>query len=137
MKETITKSDKSLEILNKLVIGNFYYGTIDAERFELSRKRFLSCLLTNNYRIIGVLNNQNKFELSFDFKYPIKLASKAAMVFGILISIILMIIGNWILPMFVFLIPFLIIFIGFNLKGKKEIDLFTSKFLEICNKSHE
>ncbi|MFD1015519.1 hypothetical protein [Winogradskyella rapida] len=132
MKQTITKNEKAFKILNKLILNGFYDGSISPERFELTPTRF-----TNNYRLIGILNKENKFELKFAYKYPMNIASKVAIGVGILISIISMVKGNWLIPVFFFVIPFLITYIGFKIKERKEIDLFTSKYLEFYKTEYE
>ena len=103
MKQTITKNDKAFKILNKLILNGFYNGSVSPERFELTPTRF-----TNNHRLIGVLNKENKFELKFDYKYPMNIAFKVAIGVGILISIISLVKGNWLIPVFFFIIHFLI-----------------------------
>lgn len=52
MKQTISKSQKNKQILNKLIIDGYYNGSISPERFELTRNHF-----PNNHRIIGIINN--------------------------------------------------------------------------------
>lgn len=125
MKQTITKSDQNLKILNKLVANGFYNGYVGTEKFELIRNHF-----PNNYRIIGILNNENKFELNFYFKKPTNVVVKIAIGIGLVFSIILLVNGTWFLTLPFFIIPFLITFIDFKLKKKKEIKLLISKLLE-------
>ena len=132
MKQTIPKNDKAFKILNQLILNGFYNGNVGPERFELTPTRFI-----NNHRLIGILTKENKFELKFDYKYPMNIASKVVIGIGILISIISLIKGNWFLPIFFFIIPFLIAYIGLNIRKRKEIDLFTSKFLEIYKTKYE
>ena len=124
MRQTITKSDKNLKILNKLIVNGFYNGYVGTEKFELMRNRF-----PNNHRLIGILNETGNYELKFDFKSPMNILAKILLGFGILISIISLIKGNWILPIAIGVFG-LIIIIDFKLKEKKEINLFTDKLLE-------
>ncbi|ULC58795.1 hypothetical protein MBM09_12865 [Flaviramulus sp. BrNp1-15] len=124
MRQTITKSDKNLKILNKLIVNGFYSGYIGPEKFELIRNHF-----PNNHRLIGLLNNAGNYDLKFDFKSPLNIFSKILLGLGLLISIISLIKGNWILPI-VFVVFGLIMFAGFKLKEKKEINIFTDKLLE-------
>lgn len=136
MRETISYNDKSLSILNKLIINGFYSGNISLNRFEFERKK-PSFLSVNNHRIIGILNSENKFELNFDFKSPMNITIKLGIGVGILFSLISVIQGHWFLPIPFFIVPTLIIFIDFKLKMKKEISLFTSKFLELYKMEYE
>lgn len=124
MKQTITKSDKNLKILNKLIVNGFYNGYVGTEKFELMRNRF-----PNNHRIIGISNDGENYDLKFDFKSPMNIAAKFLLSLGILISIISLIKGNWILPIALVIFG-LIMLIDFKLKEKKEINLFTDKLLE-------
>ena len=124
MKQTITKNDKNLKILNKLIVSGFYNGYVGAEKFELMRNRF-----PYNHRIIGMSNDGGNYDLKFDFKSPINIASKLLLALGILISIISLIKGNWILPIALVIFA-LIMLIDFKLKEKKEINIFTDKLLE-------
>ncbi|WP_040252052.1 hypothetical protein [Psychroserpens mesophilus] len=124
MRQTITKSDKNLRILNKLIVSGFYNGYIGTEKFELMRNRF-----PNNHRVIGIVNDTGNYDLKFDFKSPMNILAKVLLGIGILISIILLIKGIWILPI-VFVVFGLILFADFKLKEKKEINLFTDKLLE-------
>ncbi len=136
MTETISNNEKSFNILNKLILYGFYDGNISPNRIELNRK----CGLFNsggNHRIIGILNNENKFELDFDFKFPMNIAVKVAIGIGIIFSIVSLVYGNWFLPIPFFILPFLIIYIDFKLKKKKEINLLTSKFLELYKSEYE
>jgi len=131
MRQTITRSDKSLRILNKLIVSGFYTGYIGPEKFELMRNRF-----PNNHRLIGFLNDSGNYDLKFDFKPPMNAALKVLIGFGILTSTIYIIKGNWILP--ISLIVFgLIIFVDFKLKEKKEINLLTNKMLEFHKTEYE
>lgn len=124
MRQTITKSDRNLKILNKLIVNGFYNGYVGIEKFELMRNRF-----PNNHRLIGTLNDTGNYDLKFDFKSPMNILAKILLGFGILISIISLIKGNWILPIALGIFG-LIIIVDFKLKEKKEINLFTDKLLE-------
>jgi len=124
MRQTITRSDKNLRILNKLIVNGFYTGYVGPEKFELMRNRF-----PNNHRLIGILNDNGNYDLKFDFKSPMNIAGKISIALGILTSIVSLIKGNWILPI-VFIVFGLIMFMDFKLKEKKEINLFTDKLLE-------
>ena len=136
MTETISNNEKSFNILNKLILNGFYDGNISPNRIELNRKNGLFNS-GGNHRIIGILNSENKFELDFDFKFPMNVAVKIAIGIGIVFSIISLAYGNWFLPIPFFILPFLITFIDFRLKKKKEINLLTSKFLEIYKAEYE
>ena len=137
MKETISNNKKSFNVLNKLILNGFYDGNISPNRIEFERKKFPSFLSVNNHRIIGILNSENKFELGFDFKFPLNRVVKIAIGIGIIFSIISLAYGNWFLPIPFFIVPFLIMFIDFKLKKKKEISLLTSKFLELYKSEYK
>ncbi len=123
MKQTITKNNKNLEALNKLVANGFYRGEIGNEKFELIRNYF-----PNNYRLIGVLNNEGNYDIKFDYKSPMNYTTKSLLPIGVIIIIIFFIKGIWLLPT-VLLVFGLTIFVIFRIKGKKEIHLFTDKLL--------
>ncbi len=91
MRQTITKSDKHLEILNKLIVNGFYTGYIGAEKFELLPTRF-----PNNHRLIGIINDNGNYDLKFDFKSPMNIAVKIALGLGILTIIVSLLMSNWI-----------------------------------------
>ena len=124
MKQTITKSDKNLKILNKLIVKGYYTGYVGPEKFELMPNRF-----PNNHRVIGIINDDGNYDLKFDFKSPLNSARQVFIGFGILVSIISLINGNWILPV-VLSISGLLLFVDFKLKEKKEINHLTDKMLE-------
>jgi len=124
MRQTITKSDKNLKILNELIVNGFYNGYVGTEKFELMRNRF-----PNNHRLIGILNETGNYDLKFDLKSPMNILVRILLGLGILISLISLIKGIWVLPI-VFVVFGLIMFADFKLKEKKEINLFTDKLLE-------
>ncbi|HMC01550.1 MAG TPA: hypothetical protein VKN14_11000 [Flavobacteriaceae bacterium] len=136
MTETISNNEKSFNILNKLILNGFYDGNINSNRIELSRKHG-PFNWSYNHRIIGILNSENKFELDFDFKFPMNIAVKVAIGIGIIFTIVSVVYGNWFLPIPFFVVPFLIVFIDFKLKKRKEINLLTSKFLELYKSEYE
>lgn len=136
MIETISNNEKSFNILNKLILNGFYDGNISPNKIELNRKKGLFNS-GGNHRIIGILNSENKFELDFDFKFPMNIAVKIAIGIGIVFSIISLVYRNWFLPIPFFIIPFLITYVDFKLKKKKEINLLTSKFLELYKSEYE
>ena len=125
MKPTIVKNVKNLYRLKSLISNDFYFGFVEDKKFELSRNNF-----PNNFRIIGVLNERNSFDLKFDYKSPINFLIKvlfALNIFGILYSLFK---GNWILLVVLILI-ILIQLISFKIKEKKEITLFIDKLLSL------
>ena len=124
MRQTITKSDKNLKILNNLIANGFYTGYVGPEKFELMPKRF-----PNNHRLIGIINESGDYDLKFDFKSPMNIAGKILIGLGILTVIVSLINGNWILPMAITIFG-LIFFADFKLKEKKEINRLTNKILE-------
>ncbi|PKQ44778.1 hypothetical protein [Confluentibacter flavum] len=124
MRQTLTKNDKSLKILNLLIVNGFYSGFVESEKFELHRNHF-----PNNQRIIGILNENGKYVVKSDLKFPTNIAAKTLLIFGILTSIILLIKGNFLIPVF-FVIGAIIFTLVIKFNSQKEIDLFTNKFLE-------
>jgi hypothetical protein len=136
MTETISNNEKSFNILNKLILNGFYDGNISSNKIELSRKYGLFNW-SHNHRIIGIINSENKFELDFDFKFPMNITVKIAIGIGIIFSIVSLVYGNWFLPIPFFILPFLITYIDFKLKKKKEITLLTSKFSELYKLEYE
>lgn len=133
MRETLPNNNKSFIILNQLISKNHYEGSISKTRIEFVRKKFRP----NCYRVIRVLNDENKFVLRFDYKFPMNIAAKVTVVFGIFVSIISLVKGNWLFALAFFVIPFAFIFLTFHSKKNKEIELFTSKFLELYNSEYE
>lgn len=125
MKQTITKSDKSIKTLNRLVSNGFYKGFVESEKFELKRNNHV-----NNFRIIGILNDHEKFEVKFDFDSQMCNSIKILLILGIIFSVVSVFKENYIIPT-LFSVIVLISLIAFKLKEKKEIELFTNKFLEI------
>ncbi len=131
MRQTITKSDKNLKILNKLIVNGFYTGYIGPKKFELMPKRF-----PNNHRLIGIINENGNYNLKFDFKSPMNIAGKILIGFGIVTIIVSLINGNWILPIPLTIFG-LLFFADFKLKGRKEINRLTDKILELHKLEYE
>ena len=131
MRKKITKSDKNLKILSKLIVNGFYTGYIRPEKFELMPKRF-----PNNHRLIGIINETGNYDLKFDFKSPMNIAGKILIGLGIITIIISLIKGNWILPIALTIFG-LIFFADFKLKERKEINRLTDKMLEFHKSEYE
>ncbi len=91
--QLITNSDKTFQVLNKLLDSSFYNGYIENNKFEMSSNRW-----PNNHKIIGLLNEDNHFNLSFDYKYPTNIAIKILFVFIILTSLYFLINGIYLIP---------------------------------------
>jgi hypothetical protein len=127
MKQTITKNDKNIKILNSLITNGFYNGYIESEKFELRPNRW-----PNNHRLVGILNNDGKYDLKFDYTSPMNIAVKFLLAFGILGSVIFLFMGHWILPV-IFIVCGLNILVTFKLKEKKEMNYFTDKLVEFQN----
>ena len=127
MKHTITKNDKNLRNLDRLISDGFYKGYLEPKKFELKRNSF-----PNNYRLIGILNDSGKFELKFDFKSPMNIMIKILFIAGILISIISAVRSNWIITI-VFIIFGFVMTIDFKLKKKREFKYFDDRFLGFDN----
>ncbi len=136
MTETISNNEKSFNILNKLILNGFYDGNISPNKIELIRKYGIFNS-GGNHRIIGILNSENKFELNFDFKFPLNVIVKVAIGIGFIFSLLSLVYGNWFLAIPFFILPFLITYIDFKLRKKKEINLLTSKFLELYKAEYE
>ncbi|WP_324027818.1 hypothetical protein QSV08_07695 [Maribacter sp. BPC-D8] len=124
MKQTITKNDKSLKILNKLIANGFYNGYVGPEKFELLPNHF-----PNNHRIIGILNDDEKYDVKFDFIYPMSIAAKVLLGFGVLMTGISILKGDWRI-LLASVVTGLVIITEFKIKQRKEIKRFTNKFLE-------
>lgn len=131
MRQTITKTEKNIMFLNKIIVEGFYKGFIENDKFELMPNNF-----PNNHRIMGNLNENGSYVLKFDYKSPMNFLAKLLFGLGILVSIISLIFGFWILPI-VFLFFFLIVFADFKLKEKKEINLLLEKLLDFQKKLEE
>ena len=131
MKQTITKSDKNLRILNQLISSGFYNGYVGPEKFELLPNRF-----PNNHRLVGSINENGNYDLRFDFKPPMRLASRLLVVVIILIIVISLVNGNWILPLALGSLGILF-FIDFKFKERKEINRLTDKILEFHKRGPE
>jgi len=123
MKETIANDEKSRHILNKLISEDFYEGVVQKHRFELSRKKgFFN--IADSYSLIGNLNEQNRFDLEFEFKALHQILIKIALVLGLLFTIFSIFSWNWFLPLVFVGFPFFTLMVSFQLKKKKEINLF-------------
>ena len=131
MRQTITKSEKNLKILNKLIVKGYYTGYIGPERFELMPNRF-----PNNHRLIGIMNENGNYDLKFDLKSPMNIAGKVLIGVMILITIVSLIKGNWILPIALVIFG-LIFFVDFKLNEKKEINRLMDKILEFHKAEYE
>jgi hypothetical protein len=125
LKTKIKKSDKNLQVLHKLISNGFYEGYVRAEKFELSRKNF-----PNNYKFIGILNDEGSYELKFGLKFPMSIAATVLLAIGTLFLVISLWRGSY-LFLVIFLIIGLIIFLDFKLKEKKETNYFTDRFIKI------
>ena len=102
MRQTITKNDKNIKVINRLIESGVYNGYIDTEKFELTPNHF-----PNNHRILGILDDSGNYELRFDLKSSMKIAGNCLIGFGILISISSLIDGSWILPITFIVIGFI------------------------------
>ena len=133
MKETITKNKKSLSILNKLIQNQYYNGFVESEKFELTRNDFPS-----NYKLIGTLNDNEKFIISSSLKIGMFLSTKILAIIGIILSMTSFILMRkyWIVFTIIFVFS-LVIYLGTKIKGQKEIKLLTSKFLELYKSEYE
>jgi hypothetical protein len=133
MKETITKNKKSLSILNKLIQNQHYNGFVESEKFELTRNDFPS-----NYKLIGTLNDNEKFKISSSLKIGMFLSTKILAIIGIILSMTSFILMRkyWVVFTIIFVFS-LVIYLGAKIKGQKEIKLLTSKFLELYKSEYE
>ncbi|WP_178986257.1 hypothetical protein [Winogradskyella helgolandensis] len=127
MKETIPKNEKSLHILNKLIQNGHYNGYIELEKFELTRNYF-----PNNYFIIGTLNADRKFEIKSYLKIRKILKDKFLALIGIALSLFSFIhLKSYWLVLIISALLLLLIYFITKIKKKKEIKIFTTKFLDI------
>ncbi len=121
MSQLITKSEKSIQTLNKLIASGYYKGEIQENRFDLTRSDFIV-----NHKIVGVLNSHSKFETKSINKNP--LLYKFFLLIYSIICFLSLLKGNWILSFI--LILFLTLILGIDYyKKRKEMKLFTKKFL--------
>lgn len=133
MKERISNNNKSFTVFNKLIINGFYTGSIGPQKIELIRKG----VVPNNYKIVANLNSENRFEINFRYREAFMgIAAKTAFIFGIIFSLILISSKQYILP-FTLIIVFIFSFLSFKIKERKEINYFSSKFLELYKSEFE
>ncbi|WP_406685188.1 hypothetical protein N1F78_05535 [Seonamhaeicola sp. MEBiC1930] len=130
MKETITKNEKSLKVLNELVSREFYKGKIESEKFELKRSIF-----PNNYIVIGELNDENKFVLKSGFGSTIKILSLITNTFFLILFIFFLFQFNWIM-LIVFILLCGISYLIHHIKTKKELKIFSKKYFELYKLIH-
>ena len=116
MNQTFTKNQFTYKTLNKLVTEEFYKGSIHPDGFVLVRRRFP--FSANNHRLIGFTNNEGRIELKFDFNPPLNVAFRIAGVAVIISSIVLLIYGNWMIPI-VFILFGSFILLDFKSKREK------------------
>ncbi|WP_055436624.1 hypothetical protein [Lacinutrix algicola] len=127
MTETISNTKKSLNVLNKLIQNGHYNGFIESGKFELTRNNF-----PNNYKLIGTLNDNGKFELKSTLKIVMLTSGKILAIIGIILSMTSFILMNKYWVVFTIILVFTIaVYLGTRFKGQKEIKLLTSKFLEL------
>lgn len=133
MKETISKNEKSLNILNKLIQNGYYNGLVESEKFELTRNHF-----PNNYKLIGILNHNGEFEINSSLKIGFFTSGKILSFIGITLSLFSFILLKryWLFLTSIFVIAF-IIYLTTKIKGKKEVKMFTSKFLDFYKTEYE
>lgn len=132
MKKTISNSEKSFTIFNKLIQNGFYSGYINPKRIELFRKGS-----ANNYKIVANLNNENRFEVDFKYKYRyMKIAALFTIIFGFAFCTISFFNKKYIFSiLFVFITT--ISYLNFKLKEKNELNYFWSRFLELSKLDFE
>ena len=133
MRETISNTKKSLNILNKLIQNGHYNGLIESGKFELTRNNF-----PNNYKIIGTLNDNGKFELKSTLKIGMLRSGKILAIIGIILSMTSFMLMNKHGVVFTIILVFtIVVYLGTRFKGQKEIRLLTSKFLELYKSEYE
>jgi thiosulfate reductase cytochrome b subunit len=128
MNKTIFKNDKNLISLQNLLNSGLYNGYLESDKFEFIRNQF-----PNNYRIIGNLNKDGDFDLKLELKFPINIAAKLLLVFGIVFFIVSLVNDNWWF-LFIPIATGLIVLINFKLTEKKEIEYFREKLWELQKK---
>lgn len=125
MSQTITKNHKNISILHKLISSGHYKGVIKPNGFELKRRDF-----PNNFEIIGILRENEKFFLDSGFVKPQKYFVKAFNILGILVALGLIFLNSsWVIAILYFVIR-LISHVYVRVKSTKEMEIFTGKFLE-------
>ncbi|WP_458627086.1 hypothetical protein [Winogradskyella sp. PC D3.3] len=133
MTETISNTKKSLNILNKLIQSGHYNGLIESRKFELTRNIF-----PNNYKLLGTLNDNGKFELKSTLKIGMLTSGKILAIIGIILSMTSFMLMNKYWVVFTIILVFTIaVYLGTRFKGQKEIRLLTSKFLELYKSEYE
>lgn len=122
MKQTITKNEQSLKILNELISRGFYSGDIKNNGFELYRKNSNA-----KFWIVAKLNN-NKFELRSEFRFPLSIVVWLIAIIWIIAISFFILKSKWLESIFFFSI-LLFNVINFLYESKKEVERFTSNFL--------
>lgn len=127
MRQTITKNEKSLKTLSELISRGFYRGVINDSGFELYR-------INSNakYWIIGNINNEGKFELTSEFRFPMSILVWAFIITWIIITSILISKSKW-FESFYFFTILLFGIVYYLFERRKEIERFTSNFLKFYN----
>tara|TARA_R110001632_G_C11240566_1_gene407647 strand:+ start:254 stop:652 length:399 start_codon:yes stop_codon:yes gene_type:complete len=128
MKQSILKNPKNISILHQLISSGYYVGFVKPDSFELKRKKSL-----NNFGVIGILGNNQKFLVKPDFTGPMKYFVKLLNILGVIIAIGLIFIkSNWIIAILYFVIR-LSAQVYINIQSEKEVQIFSSKFIELGN----
>lgn len=125
MKRIVSNSDKTINALNRLITSGYYKGYVGTKKIEFIRDCF-----PNNYRLVGVLNDDNNYELKLDFIQPLNIFSRILFVIGFICSVVGLVLGNWKFIV-VFLLISLFIFMVFKSKERKEMDVFLNKLLQL------
>lgn len=116
-----------MKTLYKLISSGYYKGEIQENRFDLMRTDFVV-----NHKIIGVLNSNGKFDTKSINKNP--LAFNIFLIISTILSTLSFFNFIWIVSLIfvIFLIPIL----GMEYyKRRKEMNIFTSKFLSFHDNS--
>jgi len=127
MKPTLTKSVQNIEILNKLVSSGYYSGEIENSKFTFKRSAF-----PNNLGIFGTDNGNGKYNLKADFFMPMRICYYIILLMSLVFFTIFLIMQKWVSVLLIgIIVP--IIVLSHNYKRKKELEIFTNKFLTFKN----
>ncbi|WP_075340496.1 hypothetical protein [Tenacibaculum agarivorans] len=130
--KTVLKNNKELfRILNKLILDKYYEGNISPNQFELLRDNF-----PNNIRVLGKLNEEGDFDITYDYKFPTNYSFR---IFLAIISIAIVFFifqKNWFVVLILLFLE-LGLLLSFRLKGRKEKELFLDHFIDFKKRAYE
>lgn len=110
-----------------MILKGYYKGSIKPDRFALKREYF-----PNNFQITGKLNQENHFEISSTYSWPMNILGMILAFCGVVFCSIQLLSGNWILSLTI-LVFLIFAILGSFLKSRKERKLFLDRYFE-CEK---